>query len=614
MDLEKFISELKRRNVVKVSTAYGIASWLLIQVAVTVEEPLSLPDTFDKFVIIALLVGFPITIVATWFFEITPEGLKKTSSSGISPSAHGKGKKINTIVYIVLGLAIVFLLFDKFILNSVDQESRPAILETKSIAVLPFDDLSATQDQEWFSNGLTEELLNSLSRLSGLRVTARTSSFAFKDKDLPVPVIADSLNVRFIIEGSVRKSGNKIRITVQLIDSEKNINMWSEIYDRELKEVFEVQEDIAENIASSLNIYLDEKERNKMFAFGTRNPDAYIQYLKGNVWFDKAHSRNVPDEFLAKANEFYEEAIRLDPGFAAAWYQHQDYYAHLLVADHSRWPDSLNGDIILKRVLDDINKARKLSKTRAEAIFYELEYAMVSEDWSEVPGLFDELSKSPSHIKQMCHLGLGWSRALFILLGRGDLGIKITRYSMAMDPLRPEGYHNLAINWASLGNLDSANYWLMKEEETHDHEHAQLHLFHLVWNPQLVDTISWVQNPGPNNQLRGTETEVYAQALSGNFKAPSYFDSKLVSPHRMLFGSYVYNALGNQRKSDSIATVLDSRKLGSFSLADMLHHFGGRIPFRLSATPNLAARLKEGGIKDLENYELTHAVLDSGGL
>ena len=612
MKLGKVISELKRRNVIRMATAYAIFSWLVIQVAVAVEEPLSLPDKFDTVIIVSLIILFPFVLIVAWVFEITPEGLKKTEDIDPSESfTKSTSKKLNGIIYTVLTLAIVFLLLDKFVFSASPIQAAPETIE-KSVAVLPFLDLSETQDQEWFSDGLTEELLNSLTRLPELSVTARTSSFAFKGKDLPTPLIADSLNVQYIVEGSVRKAENKLRITVQLIEPKSDAHLWSETYDRPLEDVFKVQEDIAENIARSLDIYLDEEKRQNMFAFGTRNPEAYQSYLKGNELFDQAHADGDIRELLARANVYYERAYTLDPKFASAWYKHQDFYSHVLFLNEEDIPDSLGSqEEILQKIQMDIEKALQNAKTRPEEIFYLLENAMVNEDWSGVPQLFDELRANRSNQKAMAHFGLGWARAMYVLLDNGDLGLNIAKHSLKQDPFQSQGNLTIALNFASIGNLDSAIYWNQKEEETHDHEKFEYHVFDVILDPDMVDTLS-LENESDTLMFEGKSwPNIFAQAFTNNYVLPVGLDSTLKNSTNVgwqFYGSYIYHGIEDQKMADSLASKIDSRFLGSLILADMLLHKGGRIPFHLSATPNFSQRLKEGGIKDLKAYEKSHFV------
>jgi TolB-like protein len=253
-----FFAELKRRNVFKVGIAYAIVAWLLLQVSDTLVPALHLPEWFNSGVAFVLIIGFPIAIILAWAFEMTPEGLKKEKDVDRSQSmTNVTGQKLNNAIIGVLVLALVYFVVDKFVLDpgrdaaqiatavqdSHDQQPEPIepANSDKSIAVLPFVNMSSDQEQEYFSDGLSEELLNLLAKIPELRVAARTSSFSFKGQSIEIPEIASRLNVDHVLEGSVRKSGNQIRITAQLIQADNGYHLWSETYDRQLDNIFQIQ-------------------------------------------------------------------------------------------------------------------------------------------------------------------------------------------------------------------------------------------------------------------------------------------------------------------------------------------------------------------------------------
>lgn len=470
----------------------------------------------------------------------------------------------------------------------------------KSIAVLPFSDFSPEKNQEWFSDGLTEELLNCLSRLPELQVTARTSSFAFKGKDLPVQLIADSLGVNYILEGSVRKAGNQLRITAQLIDPSKDFHLWSQNYDREIEDIFTIQEDIANNIASSLDVYLDDEKRNQMFAFGTRNPEAYQYYLQGNVLFDQAHTPMGSIHYLAEANTYYEKAIKADPDFAAPWYRHQDVYSHLLTLTSDQdWPDTLTHEAAIEQVLHDVNMARSKAKGRAEALFYEMEYAIVSGNWSSVQGLFAELESNPEYLGSISHFGGGWSRSIFVSLERADLGLKVAEYELTNDPLSNRVKNTIADYLTAENKYDSAVYWNNLAEKQLG---TGVYFLGLILQPERAqEVIALESNNGGSRLLR-----LFAESIKGDKQLPENLEKDIQTPGGQLIAAYIYSFAGNQHKADSIVNALDSRFMGSFTISDRIIGLGGKIRFNLTATPNFAARLKEGGITDLDAYQKRH--------
>ena len=252
-----FFNELKRRNVVRVSIAYLVVSWLLIQAAGVLEPALLLPDWTDRVVTVLLLIGFPIVILFAWAFELTPDGVKLTRDvepgNSITPVT---GKKLEYLTIAALSLVVVFFLVKEFMPPGGQGGEQAGAVETPvaddavdaekpdipSIAVLPFEDYSENADQGYFSNGIAEELLNLLAKTNGLRVAARTSSFAFANREADIREIGNKLNVGMVLEGSVRKSGDKIRITAQLIKADDGYHLWSNTYDRDLADIFKIQD------------------------------------------------------------------------------------------------------------------------------------------------------------------------------------------------------------------------------------------------------------------------------------------------------------------------------------------------------------------------------------
>jgi TolB-like protein len=237
--VNQLFEELKRRNVFRVAIAYLAVAWLIIQVADVVFDNIGAPAWLMLSLMFFLAIGFPIAVLFAWAYEMTPEGLKREEDVDRSTSiTRETGQKLNRTIIAVLAVAVVFLLIDKMLLRDEIPESS---VTDRSVAVLPFVPMSSGEDDEYFADGLTEEILNSLTRVPELLVTARTSAFYFKGKDLPVPVIAESLGVAHIVEGSVRRDGGQLRVTAQLIRAEDGFHLWSENYDQSTSEELRVQ-------------------------------------------------------------------------------------------------------------------------------------------------------------------------------------------------------------------------------------------------------------------------------------------------------------------------------------------------------------------------------------
>ena len=321
--------ELKRRNVIRVGVLYLVAAWLLLQLTDVLSSLLPVPESTGSLVFLLLVLGFFPVVIFAWVYEMTPDGLKREvdidRSQSITPDT---GKKINTVIVVLLVLAIGGMIADRLIPEtSVDSETADlAVVEApevsppadalpadRSIAVLPFADLSQDQDQQYFTDGLSEELLNLLVRVDDLRVASRTSSFSYRDSTLDIPEISKALNVGHILEGSVRKDGDRIRITAQLIEAGTDTHLWSENFDRELTDIFAIQDEIANAIVTALTGELDmDGEKAVTVEAITENLDAYELYLTARELFIKR-------ERLPESIRLFRKAVELDPNFARAW-------------------------------------------------------------------------------------------------------------------------------------------------------------------------------------------------------------------------------------------------------------------------------------------------------
>ncbi|MGB0347555.1 MAG: tetratricopeptide repeat protein, partial [Balneolaceae bacterium] len=318
MNINNFIQELKRRNVFRVATAYAIVGWLIIQIATSVFPAFEFPQWTIQFVISLTAIGFPIALIFAWAFELTPEGIKKSAEVEITESVTSNtGKKLNRVIISVLSIAVFFLLTERiFFAESSILGKNAAEFETASIAVMPFVNMSSDEENEYFSDGLSEELLNALAGINDMRVAGRTSSFKFKGLNEDLKVIGEELGVANILEGSVRKSGNRLRITAQLIRVEDGFHMWSETYDREFtaKDIFDIQEEISRMVTQELKVRLLPEEEVNLASSPTQDIEAYNAYLEAT----QLEANRRADE-IELAIQKYQDAIRIDPGFALAY-------------------------------------------------------------------------------------------------------------------------------------------------------------------------------------------------------------------------------------------------------------------------------------------------------
>lgn len=387
-----FWTELKRRKVVRVIVAYLVVGWLLIQIADVTIEPLRLPEWSDTLVIWLVGLGFPIAIALAWVLDVTPAGVKVTApaEAGDAPS-------------------------------------------DASVAVLPFVNMSGNADNEYFSDGLSEELLNLLTCLQSLRVCSRTSSFALKGTTVDMPTIARQLNVRYVLEGSVRRSGDRVRITAQFVDATEDRHLWSQTYDRDLQDIFAVQDEIAAQIVDALKLRLTSDEQKAMQST-TEDANALDYYLRGRERF----SRPEPGH-LEKAHELFEAAIRIDPGYALAWagltYIFVDYYWYR--DKETKW---------IEQAHEASRKAIELAPHLAEAHSARGYAFYVHEKFDEAELEFQKAIAINPRLFEPIHFYAQMAR----ILGQYDKAAKL--YCRAAE-VRPEDYQSLALAAQMFENL-----------------------------------------------------------------------------------------------------------------------------------------------------------------
>src|ERR1043166_7207048 len=315
--MNNLFAELKRRNVYKVAITYAVVAWLLIQAASILLPTFETPPWVMKALVVLLALGFGFVVLISWAFESTPEGLKRTED--LSPeearalptwSRRKFAAFIATVAIIAAGLLAYQFLRPK---TTAPRQSEAAPAPQKSIAVLPFVNMSADKNDEYLSDGVSEELITALSKITGLQVKARTSSFAFKGKNEDIQKIGEQLHVSHLLEGSVAKAGNKLRITAQLIKISDGNHLWSDSYDRDMQDIFAVRSEVAQQVAAILQIRLLGEDKQRLDQKPTENLEAYNLYRQGRYYAEK-----TSDEAYKKALGFFEQAIEKDPRFALA--------------------------------------------------------------------------------------------------------------------------------------------------------------------------------------------------------------------------------------------------------------------------------------------------------
>ncbi|PYK19789.1 MAG: hypothetical protein DME56_09035, partial [Verrucomicrobia bacterium] len=326
MSQHNFFVELKRRNVIRMAGLYLVGAWLVVQVAGTVLPMFGAPEWLPRTIVVLLAIGFVPAVISSWVFELTPEGLKReedvSPERSITPQT---GRRMDRMIIVALVLALGYFAFDKFVLTprreaalvagAAPNESR-SVINAKSIAVLPFENRSRDPDNAYFADGIQDEILTRLSKIADLKVISRTSTQHYKSAPENLPEIARQLGVAHIVEGSVQKSGDSVRVNVQLIKASNDSHLWADTFDRKLTDIFSVESEVAKAIADQLRAKLTGQEEQVIAAKPTDNPEAYDAYLRGLAYTLK--TGNTPANALG-GQKYLREAVRLDPKFALSW-------------------------------------------------------------------------------------------------------------------------------------------------------------------------------------------------------------------------------------------------------------------------------------------------------
>jgi len=442
--------------------AYLALSWLLTEVSGTLFPAFGIPDWGVRFVVIVFALGFLPALIISWVYELTPEGIKREKDVVRDASiTHLTAKRLDVFTIGLIVVALAFILADRFWLSPrhAEQMAAPveAVIDTvqssetesqfpaNSVAVLPFVNMSDDAANEYFSDGISEELLNLLAKIPELRVISRSSAFSFKGKDLDIPTIAARLKVANVLEGSVRKAGNQVRITAQLIDTRSDTHLWSETYDRTLDDIFAIQDEIAAEVVRALKVTLLGETAPRA---RETNPEAYALYLQGKYFAMMSQS--------LRAEELLNKALAIDPDYAPAWERLGNVYANKSI-------DGLIGfDEGYRQARAAYQKALELDPDFIwthlglawVAMMYERNFAAAA------AYLHGALALAPMDAKV-----LGVSAIFMETLGRLDEAIELGKQSMALDPLSPIAYSNLANHYSYVGQLDEAEAMYKKSLE-----------------------------------------------------------------------------------------------------------------------------------------------------
>src|SRR5205085_2825504 len=320
--IDNFFSELKRRNVYKVAVAYAVVGWLVIQVSSTVLPTFHAPEWVVQTLVMLVALGFPIALVIAWAFELTPEGLKRAEDVDVAQQKGGKSHAWIYVVAVGAAISIALFLLGRYTATNTAGAARTeattgSSIPQKSIAVLPFENLSDDKGAAYFADGIQDEILTKLASIADLKVISRTSTARYKSKPEDLRTVSQQLGVATVLEGSVQKADDKVRVNVQLIDAKADSHLWAKTYDRDIKDVFAVESEVAQEIADALQAKLSPAEASTLAAAPTKDTAAYDLFLKGESQLRAANASLRPESF-DQAIAWYQQAIARDPNFALA--------------------------------------------------------------------------------------------------------------------------------------------------------------------------------------------------------------------------------------------------------------------------------------------------------
>ena len=592
--------ELKRRKVFRVSAAYVVVAWLMIQVADIVFPRLSLPDWTITLVLILLLIGFPIAVILAWAYDVTPDGVIRTDDARddrSGPRPKGPGSRHFVAAALVAALGIVAY---QTLGPEPDAGLEQVTGNDKSVAVLPFDDLSERGDQGWFCDGLTEEILHSLARLPELDVISRTSSFHFRGKNMPLREIATRLGVAHIVEGSVRQSGERLRVTVQLIRAADDRHVWSENYDATADDVFSVQEDVAEKIAEALDVFLDDAKREAMFAAGTRNVQAWKLYSQAaKLEYDWYEPYGIGDQ-LWQSSSLTEKALELDPDFLTARFLHIAAYTHFGMGDnYDGAPKDLTHDKAQAVILDDLDRAATLARNAGQRQLFRLNRIYYSSDWRGFPALVDSLNLR--EIQDVIHETVSSNNidVVLSLMGRNREALDFLEEALRRSPYDPSIWWHVSGAAFGIGGPDLALQYIEKVPAEFATVRVRKSIFTLIaaGRPEealaIVDEYKGTDYVRPDGVMRAL-----ALAHAGR-KAEAREMLAAIPPdirdHWVI--AWAMDAAGEREGAEAMYRSIDAKAGGAQVLAGYATTlFGGKLFHDIAWTPNLAARFAEAGV------------------
>ena len=450
MKSPNFFAELKRRNVYKVAVAYAVVGWLSIQAASIFLPAFNAPQWAMQIVIFILVIGFPIALAFSWAFEITPEGIKRESEVTADQSiTHHTGRKIVALTIVLAVIATGLLIFQ--FVRPTSTSPSTATISNKSIAVLPFDNLSRDPDNAYFVEGIQDEILTRLAKIADLKVIARSSTQRFQNKS-DLPQIAQQLGVAHLLEGSVQKVNDQVRINVQLIKAANEAHLWAEVYDRKLTDIFAVESEIAKTIADTLQAKLTGSEQRVIAARPTENTEAHQLYLKGRFFWNKRTGND-----LKKSIDYFQQALAIDPNYALGYAGVADAYV-LLPGYNAGTPQDCYPKAMAaaKKALDSDDTLAEAHTTLALALwYYDFDFAQANKEFQRA------IELNPNYATGHQQYGNNMLSAL----GRFDEAIAEGKRGVELDPLSLVINTDLGVNYLFARRYDEAIAQLRKTIE-----------------------------------------------------------------------------------------------------------------------------------------------------
>jgi TolB-like protein/Tfp pilus assembly protein PilF len=448
-----FFAELKRRNVYKVAVAYVVAGWALSQGIAQVFPVFDIPNWVIRLLVLLIIIGLPIALVLAWSFEITPQGIRRTEDVDLVAAAQ-QPKKRTWIVVVIIGAVVSIGLFLLGRYSAGNKTASPVGISNKSIAVLPFDNLSRDPDNAYFAEGVQDEILTRLAKIADLKVISRTSTSHFKSAPEDLPAIAKQLGVAHILEGSVQKAGDQVRVNVQLINAMTDAHLWADTFDRKLTDIFAVESEIAKTIAETLQAKITGSEKSSITKAPTVNPEAYELYLKGRFFWNK---RTGDD--LRKSIDYLKQAIAKDPGYALAYAALADSYGLL------RFYGGASPDESIVPGAAAAKKALELDDSLAEP---HASLGLIATEELEVHRAVKELERAVE-LNPNYATGHHWLALAFTALGQSDSSVRELKRAVELDPLSMVINADLSIGYIYARRYDEAEAQARKTLEIDPH-------------------------------------------------------------------------------------------------------------------------------------------------